>query len=85
MDRQKHAHRIYPEELVLKAITTGCLKESRYTFDFHNANVSFLDSNIPTPPVYGMYVSQLVRYYGICVLLSQWYMCNDLRRTFKSF
>ena len=38
----------------------------RDTFDFHNVNFPDLSGNIPTPPAYGMYTSQLIRYSQTC-------------------
>ena len=35
-------------------------------FDFHIVNFSFLSSNIPSCPSYGVYISQLIRYARCC-------------------
>ncbi len=74
--------------------------DKRDSFDFHIVNFPFLDGNIPKRPAYGVYVSQLVRYARACThyhdvcarhellvkrLLSQGYLSDELRRTFKSF
>ena len=40
--------------------------DKRDSFDFHIVNFPFLDSNIPTKPAYGIYISQLVRIGRIC-------------------
>ena len=40
--------------------------DKREDFHFRIVNFPFMDSNIPTSPVYGVYTSQLVRYAGIC-------------------
>ena len=38
----------------------------RDDFNFHIINLSFLSSNIPSAPVYGIFISQLVRYARAC-------------------
>ena len=40
--------------------------DKRDTFNFHIVNFPFLDSNIPTQPAYGVYISQLIRISRIC-------------------
>ena len=35
-------------------------------FDFHTVNFPFLSSNIPSSPLYGVYISQLIRYATGC-------------------
>ena len=40
--------------------------DKRDAFKFHIVNFPFLDSNIPTKPAYGVYISQLVRIGRIC-------------------
>ena len=37
------------------------LYDKRNNFNFHIANFPHMDSNIPTKPAYGVYISQLVR------------------------
>ena len=46
-------------------------------FLFHITNVPFLSSNIPTPPAYGVFISQLIRYARACSS----YGCFILRAT----
>ena len=41
--------------------------DEREDFNFRIVNFPFMDSNIPTTPAYGVYVSQLVRYARICI------------------
>ena len=40
--------------------------DKRDAFKFHIVNFPYLDSNIPTKPAYGTYISQLVRIGRIC-------------------
>lgn len=42
------------------------LYDKRDDFDFHIVNFPFLDSNIPSSPAYGVYISQLIRYARAC-------------------
>ena len=42
------------------------LYDKRDDFDFHIVNFSFLLSNIPCSPSYGVYISQLIRYARCC-------------------
>ena len=46
-------------------ITTK-LYDKRDAFGFHIVNVSFMSSNIPSAPAYGVYASQLIRYVRCC-------------------
>ena len=67
-------------------------------FDFHIVNFSFLSSNIPSSPSYGVDISQLIRYARCCSyyddfgyrhkllvdrLLSQGYEVKCLKNSFK--
>ena len=45
---------------------TTKLYDKRDDFDFPIVNFPFLDSNIPTSPTYGIYMSQLIRYSRAC-------------------
>ena len=42
---------------------TTRLYDKRDDFNFPIVNFPFLDSNIPLSPAYGVYISQLIRYY----------------------
>ena len=42
------------------------LYDKRDDFDFPIVNFPFLDSNIPSSPAYGVYISQLIRYSRAC-------------------
>ena len=76
------------------------LYDKRDAFGFHIVNFPFMSSNIPSPPAYGVYASQLIRYACCCsnysdfllrhrVLvtrrLSQGYKVNRLSNTFRKF
>ena len=47
----------------------------RDDFNFHNTNFPFLSSNIPSSPVHGVFISQLIRYTRACFF----YECFILR------
>ena len=74
--------------------------DKRDSFKFHIVNFPHLDSNIPTKPAYGVYISQLVRIGRICDryedfagrhhkltsrLLKQGFKYDHLCSTFKKF
>ena len=40
--------------------------DKRDDFDFDIANFLFLDGNVPRRPSYGVYISQLIRFYRVC-------------------
>ena len=42
------------------------LYDKRDDFDFPIVNFPFMDSNIPSSPAYGIYISQLIRYARAC-------------------
>ena len=53
-------------DLLLSIWRDGQLRTSLYdkhdNFNFHITNFAFLSSNIPSSPVYGVFISQLKRY-----------------------
>ncbi len=53
---------LYADESQLK----HKLCDKRHDFNFPIVNYSFLDSNIPTSPAYGVYISRLVCFARIC-------------------
>lgn len=76
------------------------LYDKRDDFDFPIVNFPFMESNIPSGPAYGVYISQLVRYSRVCLfyedfrdrhvclvrrLLSQGYAVAKLRQAFCKF
>ena len=52
------------------------LYDKRDEFNFHITNFTFLSSNIPSSPAYGVFISQLIRY----TRASSSYECFILRR-----
>ena len=69
-------------------------------FPFRIVNFPHMDSNIPTNPAYGVYISQLVRYARICTskvdvmnrlrglsvrLIQQGLVTNLLQKSFNKF
>ena len=42
------------------------LYDKRDDFEFHIVNFTFLSSNIPSGPFYGVYISQVIRYARCC-------------------
>ena len=74
--------------------------DKRDAFDFHIVNFPDLSGNIPTAPVYGTYISQLIRYSWACHnydnfsssysmladrLFSRGFSARKLMRTFYKF
>ena len=68
---------IYPSQLTVEKANTSDdlannnrlytkLYDKRDDFDFHIVNFPFLSSNIPSSPLYGVYISQLIRYARCC-------------------
>ena len=57
-------------DLLLSIGRDGQLRTSLYDkrddFNFHITNFPFLSSNIPSPPAYGVFISQLIRYARAC-------------------
>ena len=68
-------------DLLLSIGRDGQLHTSIYDkcddFNFHITNFPFLNSNIPTSPAYGVFISQLIRYARACSS----YGCFILRAT----
>ena len=74
--------------------------DKRDDFNFHITNFPFLSSNIPCSPVYGVFISQLIRYARACSsyecfilrarrlsskLLKQGYLVERLKSSFRKF
>ena len=74
--------------------------DKRDDFNFHITNFSFLSSNIPSSPAYGVFISQLKRYTRACSsyecfirkarrlsskLLKQGYLVERLKSSFRKF
>ena len=74
--------------------------DKRDDFNFHITNFPFLSSNIPSSPVYGVFISQLIRYARACSsyecfilrvrrlsnkLLKQGYLAARLKSSLRKF
>ena len=74
--------------------------DKRDDLNFHFTKVPFLSSNIPSSPVYGVFISQLIRYTWACSsyecfilrarrlsskLLKQGYLAKCLKSSFMKF
>ena len=81
-------------------IITTKLYDKCDAFSFHIVNFPFMSSNIPSPPAYGVYASQLIRCARCCSNYSDFLLChralvtrllsqgckvNCLSNTFKKF
>ena len=44
--------------------------DNRDAFDFHIVNFSDLSGNIQTAPAHGTYISQLIRYSGLAIIMT---------------
>ena len=79
---------------------TTAVFDKRDNFSFHIVNFPHMDSNIPSKPAYGVYISQLIRIGRICDsyesfytrhhkltcrLVKQGFLFDKLVTTFKSF
>ena len=76
------------------------LYDKRDDFNFHITNFPFISSNIPSSPIYGVFISQLIRYARACSsyecfvlravrlsnkLLRQRYVKERLRSSLRKF
>ena len=74
--------------------------DKRNDFDFDKVNFPFLDGDVLCRPSYGVYISQLIRFAGVCSLvkgfnahnecltaklLKQGYRYRKLRKSFSNF
>ena len=50
------------------SITNGIVSSNIYDKrgDFEIVNFPFLDGEVPRPPFYGLYISQLIRFARVC-------------------
>ena len=79
---------------------TTQLYDKRDDFNFSIVYFPFIDSNIPEPPAYGVFISQLIRYARVCSryndflyrgsiltskLLKQGYSVEKLKTAFRKF
>ena len=72
---ENYLGQMYPAELEIKDTTESTTSASyldlllsigREDFNFHITNFSFLSSNIPSSPAYGVFISQLIRCERAC-------------------
>ena len=49
--------------------------DKRDDLNFHITNFPFLSSNIPFSPAYGVFISQLIRYAGVCSSYECFILC----------
>ena len=79
---------------------TTTVYDKRDGLDFHIVNFPYMDSNIPSKPAYGVYISQLVRigricdnyknfstrhHHLTCRLVKQGFLYDKLIASFKKF
>ena len=81
--------------------STRSCNDKHDAFNFHTVNFPFLSNNIPSSPLYGVYISQLIRHARCCtcyddigyrhkllmdtLLFFQGYKVKKLRNSFKKF
>ena len=86
--------------VVNEAWSSPSICDKRDDFNFHITNFSFLSSNIPFTPVYGVFIYQLIRYARACFsyecfilramllsrqLLKKGYLVERLKLSFRKF
>ena len=47
-------------------IVSSKIYDKRDDYNFEMVNFPFLDGNVPRSPSYGVYISQLIRFAGVC-------------------
>jgi len=72
-------HDLYLEHDINGTLTTK-LYDKRDEFNFPIVNYPFLDSNIPSSPAYGVYISQFIRYSRACNSYQVFLRCVLLTR-----
>ena len=85
---------------IANGFVSSKIYDKRDDFDFDIANFPFLDGDVPRRASYGVYISQLTRFAGVCnhvadfnarnecltaKLLQQDYRYHKLRKTFSKF
>ena len=74
------------------------INDKRHDVDFDIVNFPFLDGDVPRRALYGVYISQLIRFARVCTadfntrnkfltpkLLQQGYRYHKVRKTFSKF
>ena len=85
---------------ISNGFVTSKIHDKRDDCDFDLVNFPFLDSDVPSRPSYGVYISQLIRFARVCShvddfstrnkcltakLLKKDYRYNKLRKAFSKF
>ena len=81
-------------------IVSSKIYDKQDDFNFEMVNFPFLDGDVPCSPSYGEYISQLIRFAGVCSnvdnfnnrnlfltakLLNQGYRYHKIRKAFTKF
>ena len=51
---------------ITNGIVSSKIYDKRDDFNFETVNFPFLDGDVPRPPSYGVYISQLIRFARVC-------------------
>ena len=85
---------------ITNSIVSSKIHYKRDDFNFKKVNFPFLDGDVPLPPSYGVYISQLIRFARVCSnvdvfnnrnlflnakLLKQGYRYHKIRKAFSKF
>ena len=85
---------------ITSGIVSSKIYDKRDDFDFEILNFPFLDGNVPRPPSYGVYISQLILFARVCSnvdefnnrnlflsakLLKHCYSYHKIRKAFSKF
>ena len=62
------AHFFYLDLPIINDIVSNKIYDKRDGFYFEIVNFPFLDGDVPRPPSYGVYISQLIRFASVCSL-----------------
>ena len=85
---------------ITNGIVSSKIYDKRDDFNFEIVNFPFLDGDVPCPPSYGLYISQLIRFTRVCSyvddfnnrslfltakFLKQSYRYHKIRKAFSKF
>ena len=85
---------------ITNGIVSSKIYDKRENFNFEIVNFPFLDGDVPRPPLYGVYISQLIPFARVCStvddfnngnlfliakLLKQGYRYHKIRKAFSKF
>ena len=51
---------------ITNVIVSSKINDKQDDFNFELVNFQFLDGDVPPSPSYGVYISQLIRFAGVC-------------------